>query len=489
MKNVKNEPLRLGLIATGAIFLFNPTINILDPLPDLIGFWMIAYALTAVAYLSEHMYEARKNFVYLAFLEGAKLLVNLTVPGTSGSFLLLMTFCFVVLEMILFLPAVGSLFEGISSMGTRHGAPDSFFYVPLSKGKMRKTQKLLASVTEAKTPKDKELILKKIDKISKRMSLGGLKIFTILAFLVRQGGAILPTLPNLKLYGDAYFVTSGQINWSQFVGIFYILSWIAGFSVCIPWLCKFRAYWRSMGNYVELEEKLYSKYATEVLTDKGRLYADLMQKVMIIGIVACCATFTFPVDNVNFVPNFITAGLVIAALVYLIPFGKRYCVAGIVASSLWAVVSAVGIWLQSDYKAMNYDPAAAVAFGGEGRGAAKELYFRMEIFSYIEAALFLVTALIFAYVFVQALKGHIGIMPPRMDGMPRDEKKLTKCLKPVAISGGVVILFNFVLTFVTKWFAGAWIINMAAVIVLAVFAIRAYYSLLDNVYIPLKRKF
>ena len=138
---------------------------------------------------------------------------------------------------------------------------------------------------------------------------------------------------------------------------------------------------------------------------------------------------------------------------------------------------------------MNYNPAAAVAFGGEGRGQAKELYFRMEIFSYIEAALFLITALILAYAFFSALKGHIAMMPPRMDGIARDERKLTKCLKPVAISGGVVILFNFALTFVTKWFAGAWIINMAAVITLVVFALRAYYILIEEVYIPLKRKF
>ncbi len=459
MKNVKNDPLRLGLIAAGAIFLFNPTINIVDPLPDLIGFWIIAYALTALSYLSDHIYNARKNFVYLAFLEGAKLFVNLTIPGTSGSFLLLMTFCFIVLEMILFIPAMGSLFEGISSMGTRHGAPDSFFYVPNKKKKQ------------------------------KSMTVNGLKIFTIAAFLVRQGGAILPVLPNLKLYGDTFFVTSGQINWSQFTGIFYILSWIVGFAVCIPWLSTFRRYWKGAGNCGEFCEKLYTKYASEVLTDKGRLYHDLMRKVMIILCVASCATFTFPVDNVNFVPNFITAGLVIAALVYMMPFAKGHCVAGIVTSSLWAFISAVGIWLQSDYKAMNYNPAAAVAFGGEGRGAAKELYFRMELFSYIEAAFFLVTAIILAYVFFGVLKAHIDMMPPRMDGMKRDEKKLTKCLKPVAISAGVVILFNFVLTFVTKWFAGAWIINMAAVIVLVVFAIRAYYSLLENVYIPLKRKF
>ena len=451
----KRDPLSLSLIATGAIFLFNPTINIVDLLPDLIGYWIIAYALTAIAYLSEHMRDARKYFVYLAFLSGAKLAVNLTLPGTSGSFVLLMTFCFIVLETILFLPAVSSLFEGISSMGTRHGAPDGFFYVP---GK-------------------------------KRTTVNALKIFTIIAFLVREAGAILPILPNLKLYGDTFFVTSGQINWSQFVGIFYIIAWIAGFSVGIPWLISFRKYWKSMGGYEEFEKKLYSKYATEVLTDKGRLYADLMQKVMVILSIACAATFTFPVDNVNFVPNFITAGLVIAALIYLMPFAKKLSVCGIVSSSLWAVLSAIGIWLQSDYKAMNYNPAAAVAFGGEGRGQAKELYFRMEIFSYIEAALFLITALILAYVFLSALKGHIAMMPPRMDGIARDERKLIKCLLPVAISGGVVILFNFALTFVTKWFAGAWIINMAAVITLVVFALRAYYSLIENVYIPLKRKY
>jgi len=321
------------------------------------------------------------------------------------------------------------------------------------------------------------------------MSDGFLKVFPQAAYLVRALGALLPTLPNLKLYGDTLFVTAGQINWSQFTGIFYVLAWIAGFAVCIPWLLSFRRYWNGVCYEEAFEVSVYTKYASEILTDKGRLYADLMKKVMILSVVACAATFTFPVDNVNFVPNLIVAGLLIAALVYLRPFGGALSFAGMASCSIWAVLSAIGIWLQSEYKAMNYDPAAAVAFGGEGRGAAKEMYFRMEIFSYAEAAFFLISALIFAFVFVKALSVHIGMMPPRRDGLERDKKKLQKCLKPVAISGGVVIAFNAVLTFVTKWFAGAWIINMAAVIVLFVFALRAYYSLYDNVYTPLKRKF
>jgi len=481
---IKSDQLRLGLLAAGAIFLFNPTIHIVDLLPDFIGYWLIVCGLTLTAYISDTVAAARKSFVYLAFVEGAKLASCVLLVGANGTFVVLMAFTFSVLEAILFLPAVNDLFEGFASLGVRH-AGKWVFSVPVSPKKLKRAKKLEALLAGESDEKKRSAIAKRIMKCRKEKTIDQLKTLTVVAFLVRAVGAVVPVLPNLMMYGDTLFISPTQINWQNFTGIYYILVWALGFGVGIPWLKAFRRYWKQVAGEEQFVSSIYSKCYDEVLCDKGRLCADMMKKVMVISVIAAIFTLVFPVDLVNVTPNLIVAGLFIAVFAYLKSYCKRIAVFGIVSCSVWAVISAVGIILQQNFRSNNYRPSIVV----NGPVYAQKLYFQMEIFSYIEAALFLVCALIFAWVFMTALNSHIAMMPPRKDGLERDSKKLKSCLKPVAISGGVVIAFSAVLTFVTKWLQGAWLINALAVAVLAVFAIRAYYSLWDNVYIPLKRKF
>ena len=467
MKN-KKDLLRLGLVGLGAIFLFNPTINIVDILPDFIGYWLIALGLTAMAYMSGHLSSARKSFVYLAFITAGKAAVCLAIPKATDTFTVLMAFSFAVAEAVLFIPAVSALFEGMSSLSLRLGN-DDVFYVPLTKSKAKKA--------------------KKQGKSYPRKTMGSLKTLTVIAFIIRAVGSIVPTLPSLMLYGDTLFVTSGKIDWSDYVGVFYILAWITGFAVGIPWLSSFMRYWKGVAANEAFCAALCNKYESEVLSDKGRLASDRMKKVMIISVVMAVSTIYLPIDYVNAIPGFVTAGLAVAAFVYLLPSARKSSVFGIISAFVWSVVSALSIWLQTDYRANNYDPGAAVAFGGEGRGIAKELYFRMEIVSYVEALLFVVTMLIFVYTFMKVLSKDIAMMPPRRDGLARDVDDMKKCLIPVGISGGIVLAFSFGITFVTKYFTGVWLINMIAVATLSVFTLLAYFKLDDKVYLPLRRKY
>ncbi|MBQ4066316.1 MAG: hypothetical protein IJD22_01605, partial [Clostridia bacterium] len=190
MKN-KKDLLRLGLMATGAVFLFNPTVNIIDPLPDLIGFWIMAYAMTAVSCLSERLYEARRRFVYLAFLEAAKLAVFLLVPGATGSFVVLMAFSFAVLEAVLFLPAVSDLFEGISSMGIRYSS-ESLFFVPPSAFRRKKAERLLKRLSVEGDAQKRSAMEKKLEGYKRLRPQSYLKTFTAVAFVIRALGAVVP---------------------------------------------------------------------------------------------------------------------------------------------------------------------------------------------------------------------------------------------------------------------------------------------------------
>ncbi|MBR6675830.1 MAG: hypothetical protein IKL24_00675 [Clostridia bacterium] len=494
-----NDSLRLGLVALGAVFLFNPTINIVDLLPDFIGFWLIAKGLTYTAYVSETVAMAKKSIVYLAFIEAAKLLSCALLVGGNGTNVVLLTFCFTVVEAILFIPAVDKLFEGLASLGVRH-AGKAVFSVPLSSYRIKKaevlTEKLNALPEEYKkecNEKARKNISKKAKRLSRRINriktektVDALKLFTIIAFLIRALGAIIPVLPNLMMYGDTLFVSAAELARANLTQVLsYLIAWTAGLIVGIKWLLDFRRYINGIILDTGYTDTIYKKCEAEVLCDKGRLCADMMKKVLIILCTAAVSTFVFPVDFINVTPNLITAGLFIAVFIYLFDYSKKLAIAGMASSLVWAVFSAIGICLQYNFRENHYRPSIVVG----GPAYAQKLYLEMEIFSYIEAGLFLISAFIIARVFLTSVRAQIKMMPPRQDGLPRNEKKLLACLKPVAYSGGVVILFNCVLTFVTKWIQSAWIINGIAVITLTVFAIRAYYSLWDNVYVPMKRKF
>ncbi len=484
MKNT-NDSLRLGLVALGAVFLFNPTINIVDLLPDFIGFWLIVKGLTLTAYVSETVAMARKSFVYLTFLEAAKLLSCALLVGANGTFVVLLTFCFTVFEAILFIPAADKLFEGLTALGVRHSGNGVFTVSPSGRN-LKKAEKLFALYKAESDEKKKEALLKKILAAKKEKTADNLKLFTIIAFLIRALGAVIPVLPNLMMYGDTLFISAAELARANITQVLsYLAAWTVGLIIGIQWLLAFRRYFHGIVLDTPFTNEIYKKCEAEVLCDKCRLCADMMKKVLIILCTAAAATFVFPVDFINVTPNLIVAGLFIAVLIYLFDYAKGLCIAGMISSLVWAVFSAVGLGLQYNFRENHYRPAIVVG----GPEYAQKLYFELEIFSYIEAALFLVSAILMAKVFLKALRAQITMMPKRPDGLPRNEKKLLSCLVPVAYSGGVVILFNFALTFVTKWIQSAWIINGAAVITLTVFTIRAYYSLWDNVYTPMKRKF
>ena len=487
MKN-KKDLLGFIKIAVSAIFLFNPTVHIVDPLPDFIGYFLIVLGLTAVSYMSEPLFEARKSFIYLSLLSLVKTGVALTFPDSRTTFTVLMAFVFAVGEAVLFIPAVSNLFDGLTTLGMRH-ASDSVFYVPVKEKKRRRAEKLLVMANAAEGKRAQSLS-KKAKKLLTPKTQGSLKILTVAAFLIRAAGALIPVLPNLMMYDELYFVTGGQIIWSKYTGIFYILSWIAGLWIGIPWMSRFGRYFRGIAGESNFVDAIYKKYCDEVLSDEGRLAAQRMRKVMILACVAAFLTLQFPIDYVNATPNALSAACLIAAFLYLTPYEKKLTYVGMGTGVVWAALSALGVWLQTDYTAKNYDPKAAVAFDGAGRGMADELYLRMEIFSYVEAFFFLVTALVFAFVFINVLNSHMLLLTEsRRKALEREEKGLEKLLLGVCISGGVVILFNFALTFVTKYFTGAWIINALAVAVFFVFTLLSYFRIYDKIYYPLKKKY
>ena len=485
MKKTKSKDLLgIGKIAVGAIFLFNPTINILDPLPDFIGYWLIVLGLTSLAYLSEEIFAAKKYFIYLTIITAIKAIVNFAVPFTSDTFTVTAALIFAVAEAVFFLPAMSGFINSMASFGLRYGK-DAGFYVPVSKSKLKKAERIEKEISSLSDREKKEKLERKKASLLRPSTANSLKVLTIIAFLVRAAGYLVPVLPSLSMQGITYFPAAGVLSPTLFTAPLYVLVWILGFAVSIPWLSMFRRYIKGIVCDSTFCSEVYAKFEKDILSDTGRLTAERMKKVMVLAAIAVCSTIYFPIDNVNAIPGFVTAGFLISAFVYLRIYNVKASYTGIGICTLWAVTSLCSVAFQLDYVSRNYKPASAF----HGIGQSEVLYARMEYLAFAEAIFFAVAAIIFSKIFMNALKSHMGLISEAKISYMGGEKKLLSCFKPVAILGAIVIVLSPFVVFTLKYFAASWLIFAMLVIAFSVLSIRAYFKTDDSIYLSLRRKF
>ena len=115
------------LFIPAAIFLFNPNINLLDILPDFIGYLFIMRALAGIDELVPHFDAARRGFLKLFWIALAKIpayfiMAALVGDSTDGRVTItLFALSFGIAEIVFSFGAIAELFEGIYYLRARHG--------------------------------------------------------------------------------------------------------------------------------------------------------------------------------------------------------------------------------------------------------------------------------------------------------------------------------------------------------------------------------
>ena len=110
------------LIFVALIFLFNPSVNVVDILPDFVGYFIIAKLLVYPADVSPYFDEARATFLKLAWLNVLKLFAIVLMFGNEanrGDTTALFAFGFAVGDAILGIMAIRYLFEALFYLGQR----------------------------------------------------------------------------------------------------------------------------------------------------------------------------------------------------------------------------------------------------------------------------------------------------------------------------------------------------------------------------------
>ncbi len=225
-------------IAIASAFLFNSNINIIDIIPDVIGYIIMSIALVNLSFLSEDIAKAAKNFRYMILVGLFKFvsfiwLVGLKRPDEQSTGTLLMTFVFAVIEVTILYIAYSDLFGGLQSLGFLHKNTAVL-------GKKRGSDK---SHTER------------------------IKRATLFFLVLKAGVTLLPEFATLSQYSYAYDSPVGHMY--EFIGLMRGMAFIFVTAFGISWMVKFIKYFRRLNKDVEFKESLTEKYNEEVLAKQG----------------------------------------------------------------------------------------------------------------------------------------------------------------------------------------------------------------------------
>lgn len=114
------------------IFLFNPNISVIDPLPDFFAFYFISRLLVRAGDTAPYFEEARKSAIHLAWLSVAKLaslLVIAIVRGANNSdfdIVALFSLVFMAGEIIISVNFIRNLFRALFYLGERGDKPSIY---------------------------------------------------------------------------------------------------------------------------------------------------------------------------------------------------------------------------------------------------------------------------------------------------------------------------------------------------------------------------
>lgn len=283
----KKKGLGLGLIGFSFLFLANPNVNIIDVLPDFIGYWLLCLALCRLADLNESIGEAIASFRKMILIDAGKWLALFWVFGLSvtterNSSLLLWTFVFAVLEWIILIPAYAKLFAGITEVGYFY--PNTAIF-----GKEQNNHK--------KSPTDK------------------IRNFTIFFVLFKSALCVLPEFADLS--NSSYDESSAFLNIYRYIGTMRMLAFIPVLVIGVVWCVRAQRYFSSLRKDEPLMACLLEKYETQVVPKVGLFIRRNFRIAYILLILALVFTIDLRVDYQNIIPDVFAAILFFFVFAFL----------------------------------------------------------------------------------------------------------------------------------------------------------------------------
>ncbi len=419
-----------GYIIAGFFLLVNPIIHVIDLLPDALGFFLIARGLTKLAYMNGRLATARTTFLKLAVVELVRLLCIFTLPFTDDTMLLLFAFVFGVIELILLLPGVAELFEGLNHVGMKYES--SAVFASFRRKGLRGVR-VIERGTRAKQ-------------------------FTVVFYVLRVIATVLPELTALQMYENLGVVSRYAVDYRNFKPLFYMLLGLIVLIVGIVWLFSLCRYFGGIRKETCFIQNLKKAYNDDICVKTGLFTGKRMKTVLMLFVFAAALSFGLYVDGVNILPGILSSSLLVWAAVLL---GRDVKAAyGVIPLCVVrSVLSVVGVMTQKIYFLDNRWGIT----NDKGETAyhhieeAREMYngmFGMMVAEYLAA--FAAFAL-FAYALMKAVKLHLSVSGITTYGMQYSKENRDRDMARVI---GQRVWVNMILALVNFALAGGYLMLM-----------------------------
>ncbi len=360
---MKKTYLRSGFFTAAAFFLFNPNINIIDVLPDCIGYLLIIFGIRRLGDLVPHFAEAQAAFRRLFWLSLIKMpafMITMNLLAGNGSERPLYTvvaLAFGVIELIFLFPAIRELFAGMDYLGERYGA---------------------------------------------RAPIGPRAAKACRACYIALGAKpILAFLPEMSLISMSDYITSASTDPARFRPHLTVLFCLIGLGFGIYFLIAFLPFCRELRQDTETKDILASLAAGQAAPLRG---SDCIHRIglamsLAVGGVSCMLNLHF--DGINYLPNTLGFLCFTVMAIVLLPLAKRaipvlVCALAGAGASLVAYLQRATFFQEFGYHRLGLSPEADA------------LYTSYSAFSVAEGILLIAVCVLSCLLFDRVVRDHTG---------------------------------------------------------------------------------
>ncbi len=421
----------------GGIFLWNPVVGVRDPLPDVIGYFLICLGISRLADLNDDLAQAQKSFramLWVGFFQmGAWLLISGFLQKTDMDvnvyeepvWVLLFAFVFLVLEWYFMLSGWKLFFRGLTDLAEYHGG---------------------SSILNDRNGR----------------SWGERMVTGTRAFVICK--TVLTVLPEASVLTS--FETQAEnplflFDWFPFLSAFRTVAVLIGTVIGVIWLVSYLRFLSAAVKDEPWQERLRERYRLEILPDTGMLLNRRVGFAFIFFRVGSLFLINLTVLYREFLPDWGGALFLLCGVILLWSLdsdAKPCLIAGV---SLMAVGVARTL-LNRRYLSEDHTPVSALYSPD-----AYQLYFPVRLLSWIEAGL--------AFLLMLCLMKLLGDMVQRHTAVDygddpilseratlRVHRDMRRRAVPVLIAWGISSVCKILETELQPKFGWIWLIQLAA---------------------------
>ncbi len=388
-----------GLITAGFAFLFNPCFNLIDFLPDFIGFYLIFKGLSKISTMDDDLGDARYTFCHLFLIDLSKILVlYLLVAGRGGStvgpdgsmldalsmkaasqtYVLIAVFVYAIIEIIYFTSGVTKLFAGLDGLARRFPS--------------KSINAVVTSPRGGKAPRVRDFS-------------STVRSVTVVFFVVRSAFSVVAELPALFMssrYGD---VTMNAVNAETARPLLNVSNalFVTAFGVVyLYYALRFFVSVKKDREFIDAVRAAYSSFSEENPT------VTLGRRMRLAAVCFMASAFlSVRITNSEkaIVPGVFCAAMIIMTAIVLknACCEKRSWLLIVIPSALYAVMSVVSFIIEDGFFSQ-YSRFDVFRFAG-----ARRLYPAVAVIEEISFVLLAFSMICLSVVFYRTIRSNVPL--------------------------------------------------------------------------------